>query len=310
MFFYAVLWWLCKSWGHQKVFLRGGAQRPGDAAQRGSRAAPARTLALTPGGGPSGKSAWRTSRAPKGRSLQGRFSAHRLATRARAYRLHALSSLPLAIRHTLRVRRAPLAGLSSERVRRAREARRRRHGSGGRCGARAAVANESRRARAAPAAAAHVRLTPRRLRERVVAASRSPPDNGEGLRPGRRANPRVFFDLEADGAPLGRVVMLLRADVVPETAKARASRRGRAPAAPHRSAFVRAFCADLPRAVYRRAARAAAVQGLGVPPRGPGLRVRGRRIVPPRGPGLRVRVERIVGRCRGAVSTVVGRNEI
>ena len=125
-----------------------------------------------------------------------------------------------------------------------------------------------------------------------------------------RANPRVFFDLEADGAPLGRVVMLLRADVVPETAKARASRRGRAPAAPHRSAFVRAFCADLPRAVYRRAARAAAVQGLGVPPRGPGLRVRGRRIVPPRGPGLRVRVERIVGRCRGAVSTVVGRNEI
>ncbi len=33
------------------------------------------------------------------------------------------------------------------------------------------------------------------------------------------SNPRVFFDIEADGAPLGRVVMELAADVVPRTAE-------------------------------------------------------------------------------------------
>jgi cyclophilin family peptidyl-prolyl cis-trans isomerase len=32
-------------------------------------------------------------------------------------------------------------------------------------------------------------------------------------------NPQVYFDVEADGAPLGRIVMVLAADTVPKTAE-------------------------------------------------------------------------------------------
>jgi hypothetical protein len=35
------------------------------------------------------------------------------------------------------------------------------------------------------------------------------------MQPAKQENPRVFFDISADGEPLGRIIMELKADVVP-----------------------------------------------------------------------------------------------
>lgn len=39
------------------------------------------------------------------------------------------------------------------------------------------------------------------------------------IQPAKQENPRVFFDISADGEPLGRIIMELKADVVPRTSE-------------------------------------------------------------------------------------------
>ena len=41
----------------------------------------------------------------------------------------------------------------------------------------------------------------------------------QGTRQADSSRPKVFFDVSADGQALGRIVMELRADVVPKTAE-------------------------------------------------------------------------------------------
>jgi len=44
-------------------------------------------------------------------------------------------------------------------------------------------------------------------------------DAADGAAPNTEANPKVYFDMEIDGNKAGRIVMDLRADVVPKTAE-------------------------------------------------------------------------------------------
>ncbi len=57
------------------------------------------------------------------------------------------------------------------------------------------------------------------VNDRAFESTRGPAGSGAVLTSRAMENPRVFFDMEADGAAVGRIVMELAADIVPKTAE-------------------------------------------------------------------------------------------